>query len=1043
MSKRVAGLPKGLTETFEAPGSAYRGAPFWAWNGRLEPEELRRQIRLMHRMGLGGFFMHSRVGLDTAYLSEAWLECVDACIDEATQLDMRAWLYDEDRWPSGAAGGLVTRKPEFRRRYVEMDVVARPAGAKRDGETLAVFAARVKGRTVADARRLPRGRTPGHLARGESLLVFRVVAEPCSSWYNDQAYLDTLSHAAVREFIRVTHETYRRRCGAQFGKRIPGIFTDEPNIGHGQASWTGALPRVFKARYGYDLLDHLPELFLDPADGSMSRARYHYHDCITHLFVDAFARQIGEWCDRNAMLHTGHLLAEDSLASQTAVAGGAMRFYEYMQAPGMDLLTQYWRVYDTAKQVSSAARQFGRHWRLSETYGCTGWDFPFAGHKALGDWQVALGITLRCQHLAWYTMEGEAKRDYPAGIFYQSPWWELYGKVEDYFARILAVMTRGSEVRDILVVHPIESMWTLFRRGDAAIPKRDGYARTLAALRDTLLAANLDFDYGDEEIMSRHARVSRDASGPVLRVGRAAYRVVVVPPLRTVRASTLKLLERFRRRGGTVIFAGAAPGHVDALPSGDAAALAARCVAAPPSGPRLARAAGAGGRRISIVDATGREIAATLHLLREDRDAAYLFVVNTGYTAAQLRRLDMNEDLRVSQRTAAFPDVRVRGLDGFAGRPLELDPDSGAVLGAKARRRGKGWEIRTDLPALGSRLFVIPRAAARSVPPPRPTRRTVRSRPLTRKAWPVTLTEPNVLVLDRPESRIGTGRPRPVQEILRVDFAVRDALGIPRRGGRMVQPWARPRRKNPRATDVELVYRFAADALPSGELFLALERPDTFTAEVNGHALCMDAECGWWCDRSLRRIPVDPAFLRTGANTVRLRCRYDENHPGLEIAYLLGEFGVCVTGTEVTLTAPPRTLRIGNWVKQGLPFYSGSVAYETMLRPKLKRGERIVLRVPRYAGVAVRVLANGTEAGVIAWEPNEIDLTPRLDGEALRLRIEVIGSRRNSHGPLHLADPSPVWTGPAQYVTTGEEWSEDYRLAPMGLLAAPVLDTRR
>ena len=58
-----------LLKEFKSPGSKYRGAPFWAWNGKLDPEELRRQIRVMDRMGLGGFFMHSRVGLDTAYLT--------------------------------------------------------------------------------------------------------------------------------------------------------------------------------------------------------------------------------------------------------------------------------------------------------------------------------------------------------------------------------------------------------------------------------------------------------------------------------------------------------------------------------------------------------------------------------------------------------------------------------------------------------------------------------------------------------------------------------------------------------------------------------------------------------------------------------------------------------------------------------------------------------------------------------------------------------------------------------------------------------------
>ena len=40
--------------------SIYRGAPFWSWNGLLDPDRLCRAIESMHRAGLGGFFMHSR-----------------------------------------------------------------------------------------------------------------------------------------------------------------------------------------------------------------------------------------------------------------------------------------------------------------------------------------------------------------------------------------------------------------------------------------------------------------------------------------------------------------------------------------------------------------------------------------------------------------------------------------------------------------------------------------------------------------------------------------------------------------------------------------------------------------------------------------------------------------------------------------------------------------------------------------------------------------------------------------------------------------------
>ena len=94
---------------FKSPGPDFRGAPFWAWNAKLEPEELIRQIRLMKEMGLGGFFMHARVGLNTEYLGKEWFECVRTCIAEAEKLGMNAWLYDEDRWPPGSVAGEVTR----------------------------------------------------------------------------------------------------------------------------------------------------------------------------------------------------------------------------------------------------------------------------------------------------------------------------------------------------------------------------------------------------------------------------------------------------------------------------------------------------------------------------------------------------------------------------------------------------------------------------------------------------------------------------------------------------------------------------------------------------------------------------------------------------------------------------------------------------------------------------------------------------------------------------------------------------------------------
>ena len=1038
-------MDKKLLKEFASPPSPYRGKPFWAWNGKLEESELRRQVRVLQRMGLGGFFMHSRVGLDTAYLGKEWFQCVRACIDEARKIGMEAWLYDEDRWPSGAAGGLVTKNPKYRQRHLRLDRFEKPKDLKWSSAVLAAFTARLDGAAATQVQPIRKGARPKALEAGQTILAFTVELDKPSPWYNGYTYLDTLSHEAVRQYLRVTHEAYRREVGKSFGPLVPGIFTDEPNYGwlpDHCVPWTARLPAVFRERYGYDLLPHLVELFYDVGGQAVSRARWNYADCITSLFVDAFSRQIGEWCAKNGLLFTGHVLCEETLRSQTNVVGSCMRHYEHMQAPGMDLLTERSRQYTTAKQVASAARQFGWKWRLSEVYGCTGWDFSFESHKAVGDWEAALGINLRCQHLAWYTMLAEAKRDYPAAIFYQSPWWEMYNTVEDYFARLTVAMTRGQEVRDLLVIHPVESMWTMRKVGWMTDAATTAYDQMVDELSDSLLQEQIDFDYGDEELLARHAKVTRAGDAAALKVGRAAYKAVLVPPLKTMRSTTLALLNKFAAAGGTVVFAGDVAGHVDALPSPAVAELAAACAKAPAKGKALADAV-AIARRLTITDPAGTAIAPAIYLLREDKDALYLFIVNTSHlprTGGVDGRID---DVLARDRRAAFPDVRIRGFAGCKGEPVELDPTTGKVFAADAAAQADGWEIRTALPRLASRIFIIPKKAGPAAPPRPKALRDVAAETLAPARWDIALSETNNLVLDRPRFRIGKGDWQGPEEILRVDSKVRDALGIAHRGGQMVQPWAQQKPKNPKKIPVALTYAFDVRALPSGDLYLAIEKPERYRVAVNGTAVTTDAECGWWVDKSLRKLPIDPALLHLGANEIALACDYDVTHSGFEIIYLLGDFGTAVDGTSVAITAPPASLALGDWAGQGLTFYSGSVAYRQTVRPKLGAGQRLFVKAGDFRGAAVRVLVEGKSAGVIAWEPRELDITDAVAGrEQADLAIEVIGHRRNSHGPHHLSEKWPPWTGPGEYVATGDRWFDGYQLVPCGLMSPPQLVVR-
>lgn len=1023
-----------LLENFRHPASQYRGAPFWSWNGRLEEEELRRQIRQMKAAGLGGFFMHARVGLNTPYLSEKWFNCIKACIDEARKQEMKAYLYDEDRWPSGSAGGLVTADRQYSLRMLIAETFQDPARLQPTADTIAIFRARLDGDRASQVERL--AELPDKLETGESLIHFyRKLQEP-SPWHNNSSYLDVLNPEAVEKFIDVTYEPYFREVGEQFGKASPAIFTDEPNYGGVNVNcgdncrstpWTDRLPELFRQRFGFELLDHLPELFYRVEGVPYSRALYCYMEELTTLFVNSYSRQIGEWCARHHIAFTGHVLWEDTLDLQAGFVGNCMRFYEYMQLPGMDQLGEFWQIFDTVKQLASAARQFGRQWRLTETYGCTGWHFPFAGHKAIGDWQTVLGVNLRCQHLAWYTMEGEAKRDYPAAISRQSPWFRYYGFVEDYFARLNTVLSEGREIREILVIHPIESMWLLMAGDREHNPAVKALQHGFTATRNQLLANHLDFDYGDEDILARHAEVAMVDDRPVLRVGQATYRAVVLPPLLTLRSSTLKLLQQFQAAGGLITAAvpDRLPVCLDAeedksLPATLQPLLTPDWLAAL----NLVR-------RVAIDDPAGRPAEVVLYQLRERKDGLALMLCNTGFPHPFSG--EMVDKVRARERNRGYERLTVKVLAPAAGEWLELDPADGRTYLAEARQIPGGWELATSLAGLETRLFLlVPAGSVKAAP--RPNWTVQRREPLAPAHWDYQLDEPNVAVLDFARYRIAAGEWQPETFILTIDDRIRQAMDEQPRGGAMVQPWARqPSAKPPVA--IELAYRFHCDVIPHTPVYLAMEQPEAAEILINGVKLDPARSDGFWVDESLKKLPLPSGALRIGENCCTVRLAYQIDCSGLEAMFLLGDFGVRTAGTTSTLLAPPPTLATGDWVAQGLPNYSGNLAYslDWQYRPT---GERVFLKAGDIGGTALRILVNGQTVGLVGWPPYELELTDALQPGRNRLTLEVLGCRRNSHGPFYWGDLYLEWTGPTEMKACERT---ERLLMPSGLLTPPEL----
>ena len=1010
-------------ELFRNPGSEYRCTPFWAWNCGLEEDLLIREIGYMKQMGMGGFHMHTRSGMSIPYLSDSFMERIRTCVEEARKQGMLAWLYDEDRWPSGFAGGYVTAEEKNRQRFLVLTPSAPVDGRYR---VLARYDIRLDSRGSLKAyRRL----ADSEASEGTIWYAVERQTEP-GPWFHFHGYVDTMNPAAIRDFIRVTHERYRETLSSDLGGICPAIFTDEPQMPRKTTlsrsadlqdvllPWTGDLEETYRAAWGESLLDRIPEIVWELPEG-ISPVRWRFFDHTTERFVSAFCDQIGAWCRDHGILMTGHMMNEGSLENQTCSVGEAMRAYRAFTLPGVDMLCDG-REFITVKQAASAAHQQDCPGVTSELYGVTNWDFDFKGHKLQGDWQAALGVTVRVPHLYWCSMHGEAKRDYPASIGHQSAWWKEYPFIEDHFARVNTLMTRGRPLVRIGVIHPVESCWILFGPEDRTGLARAELDRRFAELTQWLLQDTLDFDYICESTLPDLYR-----DGDAFTVGSMSYEAVLVPGCITLRRSTLEVLERFRNRGGRVIFLGDVPRFVDALPCADAERFSERCERLPWDRARL-NGSLLSLREIRILTERGRPADTLLCAIREDCGFRTVFIVHSD--PAKHGVPDELEQFSISLSGR----WTVERWDTQTGDVVPLEAEYGD---GTTELSWRCWAQDSLLLRLSPADQNVRQAGAKKaaligsygirMAEELDLHRESRTDRLLPPPDEILFGEDNVLLLDTAEWRTDEDPWEEAENMLRIGVAAKEKLGISTAAAAGAQPWVLPPEIPEHTLSLRVTFR-TETALPAARL--ALEDADLSCVLFDGAPLRM-VQDGFFADEAIPCFPTGP--IPVGCHTLEIT-RPLTAASCTENCFLLGRFGVRVTGPEAVIIPAPRTLSYGDWTSQGLPFYSGPLTY----RYRLPGGERIRLRLGLFSAPCVTADLDGKRVANLSLSPSEADLGLLSEGEHI-LDITVYPSRINSFGALHLNDASVLWYGPQAWRSTGMRWTRTYRLTPSGLLSEP------
>ncbi len=1012
-------------ELFKNPTSEYRATPFWSWNAKLEKDQLLRQIEHFKAMGLGGFHMHSRTGLATEYLGDEFMDMVKACCDKAEEEQMLAWLYDEDRWSSGPAGGKVTKTKEFRRKRLELypedqNWNTPKEQALKEGAPylLAVYDIVLDAEGYLDSfKRIDKNDN----AIGTKWFAY-CVNEKESPWFNYQTYFDAMDKEAVAEFIKVTHERYKEVIGDKFDKSVPAIFTDEPNANHEKFmfaptpeykgrlkfTWTRFFEEKYQKTYGEDFLDTLPMVVWNKKDGSDSLTKYRYFDFIAEEFANNFSGQIGEWCDKNDIKFTGHYLREPELSEQAITCGEIMRNYGKMGIPGIDMLCNHYE-FTTAKQAQSAVHQYGKEGMLSELYGVTNWDFDFRGHKMQGDWQAALGVTVRVPHLAWLSMKGEAKRDYPAAIGYQSPWYKEYSYIEDHFARVNTALTRGTPIVKVGVIHPVESYWIASGPMSQTTAQVTALENNFDNVTEWLIKNHLDFDYICESIIPELSDKNLPKS-----LGKMTYDAIVVPGCITLRQSTIDYLDNFKKNGGKVIFMGTCPTHVDGVKANGCTALFDGSEQISFDSASLQDAL-SDVRCVRIINSIGNNETRLIYNYRQDNDCRYLFiacVADFGEGTHQRPQRDVvdTENLTITIK-GEFEAVEYDTLSGEI-KPVDYTHKNGNTV--------------IEYPFVPCNSILLKLSDKKEGVLCKENNLTPVTTYTIKNAVDYTISEPNVLLLDQAEYRYDDGEWQESEEILRISRNFRESLNFK---SDQTQPYAVE--ITPPTHSVTLRFAIESETIVESAL-LALEDADVARITFNGEAVKNEIT-GYFTDESINTVALPK--INKGVNTLEIYYPYGER-TNIEWCYILGDFGVRLMGADKVITTRQQKLGFGDASTQSLPFYGANINYTFDV--ELEKDGAIEIEASYYRGSLIGVSIDGNRVGRIVLPPYKLMINDVKRGKHT-ITLTLFGNRHNSFGAMHLVNEGELWFGPAAWRTSGNNWCYEYKTRRFGILKSPVI----
>lgn len=483
--------------------------PFF-WQHGDSKQELLEELIAIEKSGAKEICVESRIHED--FCGDKWWDDFGFLLEEAKKRNLRLWLLDDRRFPTGRANGLVDKHPELRKKHLRVEFID-VIGPKNDAALLLpnldgniervinVVAYKrtdegeiITGEPIGLTHKIDNGLVFWDIPEGVYRVFYTIETKGGTARYY---LMDMLNPEACNLMLEAVYEPHYEHFKEYFGNTFMGFFSDEAQFGNDEGCFSILGKEFMLVPVSDEVIDIVSQKMSKPKDYIMNllpllwhthtnklhNFRYCYMDTLSMMFKRNFSDLLGDWCREHGVMYIGHIIEDNN--AHMRLGPGPGHFFRGLSGQdysGCDIVLNQmipgfcehihgapissWRGdpeffrYTLSKLCVSDAhldpKKKGR--ALCEIFGAFGWAEGVPMMKNLADHMLVSGINHFVPHAFTnrYPLADCPPHFYCKG---NNPQFDYFTKLTKYMQRVCHMLYGGKHVNNVAILYNCEGEW--------------------------------------------------------------------------------------------------------------------------------------------------------------------------------------------------------------------------------------------------------------------------------------------------------------------------------------------------------------------------------------------------------------------------------------------------------------------------------------------------------------------------------------------------------------------------------------------------------